>query len=82
MKGLSIQVDAYLKQYTCPPACPNRCAVPNCHNVELCDIWKEHEEVKARLKEAKAKHATAENDVFEIKKDWAKKAHNIKRKKG
>lgn len=26
----------------CPPDCPNRCAEPNCHNVETCETWAKH----------------------------------------
>lgn len=32
----------------CPAHCPNRCAVPNCHNEQTCERWRAHmEEVRA-----------------------------------
>lgn len=40
---------------SCPKNCPNRRAEPNCHNVETCPIWAEHEENKAREYERRSK---------------------------
>ncbi len=31
----------------CRKDCPNRCADPNCHNPEICDLWREYAEKKA-----------------------------------
>lgn len=33
----------------CPIDCPNRCAEPNCHNVETCEIWAQHVERQRRI---------------------------------
>ena len=42
----------------CPKDCPRRCAVPNCHNVETCEIWARYvadlEARKAAVAKAKA----------------------------
>lgn len=50
----------------CPPDCPRRCAVPNCHNAETCEIWARYVEEQAARKAAIAKAKAAEKDVNEM----------------
>lgn len=51
---------------SCPPDCPRRCAVPNCHNVDTCEIWARYVAKQTALKEARQKARAAEHDVNEI----------------
>ena len=32
-----------MNKMVCPIDCPNRCASPNCHNVNTCETWAKHE---------------------------------------
>lgn len=51
---------------TCPPNCPNRCAIPNCHNEETCPIWAEHMERKRALADARTRAKAAEDDATAV----------------
>lgn len=50
----------------CPKDCPRRCAVPNCHNVETCEIWARYVADLEARKAAVAKAKAAEKDVNEV----------------
>lgn len=50
----------------CPKDCPRRCAVPNCHNVETCEIWARYVADLEARKAAIAKAKAAEKDVNEV----------------
>lgn len=47
----------------CPKDCPNRCAVPNCHNVNTCETWAKHE-AEAAQKQQERKRLRDEIDDF------------------
>lgn len=51
---------------SCPKDCPNRKAVPNCHNEETCPIWARHMAEKRALEAAKAKAKAADDDATAV----------------
>ena len=50
----------------CSRDCPNRKAVPNCHNEETCPIWAEHMAKKRALEEARARAKAADDDATAV----------------
>ena len=50
----------------CSRDCPNRKAVPNCHNEETCPIWAEHMAKKRALEEARAIAKAADDDATAV----------------
>lgn len=59
----------------CPKDCPNRCAMPNCHNVNTCETWAAHvAEVEAE-REARCKQNALETDVRETRIAYLRKTY-------
>lgn len=56
----------YRTSAECPKDCPRRCAIPNCHNVETCEIWARYLAELGAIKEARAKQMAAEKDVTAV----------------
>lgn len=58
----------------CPRDCPRRCAIPNCHNPETCEVWAEFLRKQAELKAAREKFHDAEDDFAAVKVGRSQKA--------
>lgn len=56
----------YRTSAECPKDCPRRCAIPNCHNPETCEIWARYLAELGAIKEAWAKQRAAEKDVTAV----------------
>ena len=67
----------------CPPNCPNRCAIPNCHNEKTCPIWAKHMQRKRELQERIAKAKASEDDVTAVRVECSRRiAREIRRHRG
>lgn len=51
-------------KHNCPKDCPNRRAVPNCHNVETCEIWAAHVRELEELHELVNAARKAHDDAY------------------
>lgn len=49
----------------CAPDCPNRRAVPNCHNGDICPAWAEYSAAVERIRDIRAKNEKARNDWYD-----------------
>ena len=54
----------------CPIDCPNRCAVPNCHNANTCETWAKHEAEAAQIREARVKQQKAVDDLKAVRASY------------
>lgn len=52
-----------MRAQVCPRDCPRRCADPNCHNPETCEIWAAHLVEMEKIHEARRKHHALEDDL-------------------
>lgn len=52
---------------SCPPNCPKRSAVPNCHNEETCEIWAKHMKRKREFEAMRNSAKSAEDDVTAVR---------------
>lgn len=55
----------------CPKNCPNRCAVPNCHNEETCPVWAEYMRSKREMEELKAKSDGPQRDLDGMQRSFS-----------
>ena len=66
-RGIGGDVMSGKSAVICPPDCPNRCAQPNCHNVETCPTWAEYVARSEALRTARQRVRAAEDDVATVR---------------
>ena len=72
-----------MNKQICPKNCPNRCALPNCHNAATCERWAAHEAEAAQKRREREKTRGEIDDFWQARGAHRKKScrHYAREKK-